>query len=301
MVARAIGPQERQRERSILFGLTLDLMIGVPVLLAGIVGGSLTSLAEAVRGLLMIAIEAYSLVVLRRIHRGQLVDFEFGVGKLEQMCNLIIAAAMVGGALWIAQGAVALMIEGQSHASPFGLAMAACIGAVNSFLNFVAWARVHEAAKGSRSVIMQAQLRARVAKLVSSLFVQVALTISAVASDPVIVACSDVTGALFVSGFILVIAARMFRAGMADMLDRAVDEAAQFLILRALIHHFDSYGSLDQIRTRRSGERLFVEITLGFEPDLPIAEVDRRTSAIRQMIMQEIAGTDVSIVARALA
>ncbi|HWL67605.1 MAG TPA: cation transporter [Geminicoccus sp.] len=301
MSTRAIGPQERQRERSIMFGLGLDLSIAVPVLLAGFVGGSLTSLAEAVRGLLMISIEGYSLVVLRRIHRGQLVDFEFGVGKLEQMCNLIIAAAMVGGALWIAHGAAMLMIEGQSHASPLGLAMAACVGAVNSFLNFMAWAKVREAARGSRSVIMQAQLRARVTKLISSLFVQATLTISAVASDPVIVACSDVTGALFVTGFILVIAARMFRSGMADMLDRAVDEAAQFLILRALIHHFDSYGSLDQIRTRRSGERLFVEITLGFEPDLSMAEVDRRMSAIRQMIMQEIAGTDVSIVARALA
>ncbi|HEX2524884.1 MAG TPA: cation transporter [Geminicoccus sp.] len=297
---RAVSPEERHRERSILFALTADSSIVLPILLAGLIGGSLTSLAEAIRGILMIAIEGYSLVVLRRIHRGLLVEFEFGAGKLEQMCNLIIAAGMVGGAAWIAHGAFSLLLEGQSHASPLGLATAACLGAINTFINFAAWDEIRQAAKGERSLIMQAQLRARFTKLVSSAFVQVTMTISAVANDPVIAAYSDLVGALFVSGFILLIAIRMFRAGLPDLLDRAVDEAAQILILRALIHHFDAYDSLDGIRTRRSGSRLFVEIALGFDQSLSMAEVDRRVVGIRQMIMGELPSTDVSILAAAV-
>jgi divalent metal cation (Fe/Co/Zn/Cd) transporter len=296
---RAISAEERYHERSILFALSADLGMAVPILLAGLLGGSLTSLAEAIRGILMIAIEGYSLIVLRRIHRDQLVDFEFGAGKLEQMCNLIIAAGMVGGALWIAQSAFWLMLEGQSHASPLGLATAACIGGVNTFINFAAWDEIRQAAKGERSLIMQAQVRARFTKLISSLFVQMTLTISAVANDPVIAAWSDLVGALFVSCIILLIALRMFRTGLPDLLDRAVDEAAQIMILQALIHHFHIYTSLDGIRTRRSGSRLFIEISLGFERQLPIGEVDRHARAIREMIMGQLPGSDVSILATA--
>jgi ferrous-iron efflux pump FieF len=233
--------------------------------------------------------------VLRKIHRGQVADYEFGAGKLEQMCNLAIAISMIGGALWIADGAVRLVIQGHADAAPLGLALAASLGAVNLLINYTAWFRVREAARAGGSVIMQAQLNARVAKLVASCFVQSTLTIAALAYDPIVAAWADSIGALFVSGFIMVMAVRMLREGLPDLLDRTVDEATHLCVLQVLAHHFHAYDSFEGARSRRSGGKVFVELALGFDGRLPLAEVHKRASAIKAHIAREIEGADVTI------
>src|SRR4051794_33423042 len=171
----------------------------ISFLLVGVLGGSLTIIAESIRGGLTLAIEAYSLIVMRRIHRGRIADFEFGAGKLEQMCNLAIALGMLGGSLWIADGAVGLVLRGRSEASPLGLALAACVGAVNNLVNFVAWDERRRAPRGGGSVIMQAQFRSRTTKLVAPAGVQGTMTVAAPPAEPVTAAWADGIGALFVA------------------------------------------------------------------------------------------------------
>ena len=275
--------------------MVADVGVLTEMAVVGVTGGSLTILAEALRGWLMLVLEIYALLVLRRIHRGVLVGFEFGTGKLEQTCNLAIAGGMLGGALWIAWGAVGLVVRGHSDAAPLGLAVAACVGAINTFINFVAWDAVRRAAGTQRSVIMQAQIQSRLTKLVSSLIVQLTMTLAALAIDPVVAAWADGSGALFVSAYMAVTALRMSLAGLPELLDRTVDETAHLGILRALARHYDSYERLDAIRARRSGSVAIVEIGLGFDADLPLAEVDRRAAAIKASIAGEIEGADISI------
>src|SRR4051794_8787810 len=119
-----LTPEQRAREHSIWVSVWLDGLIEVAMFSIAIVGGSLTILAEAIRGTLGHLVEIYSLVVLRRIHRGGFAAFEFGVGKLEQACNLTIAVSMLVGAAWIGHKAVLLLLDGAGIASPFGLALA---------------------------------------------------------------------------------------------------------------------------------------------------------------------------------
>jgi divalent metal cation (Fe/Co/Zn/Cd) transporter len=290
-----LTPEQRAKERSVLFALCADNVMLFVIFVVAVFGGSLTLMAESVRGALMNSIEGYSLVVLRRIHRGVLVGFEFGVGKLEQICNLAIAAGMLGGALWVAHGAVVLAARGYSEASPLGLALAAAIGATNTLLNFMAWDEVRRAARHGGSVIMEAQLKARVTKLASSVFVQLTMTVAAVATDPVIVAWADGAGSVFVSSYMLAMGLGMIRSGLPELLDRTVDETTHLLILRALARHEPLYATLTGIRARRSGVSIFVEIGLGFDDRLALAEVDRRISAIKASVAEDISGADVSI------
>src|SRR5437588_551507 len=94
-------PEQQAEEDSVRFGLIGDAGLIVLIVLTGILGGSLTILAEAIRTCLMILSELFSFVVMRRIHRGQLADLEFGTGKLEQVANALIGASMLGGGIWI--------------------------------------------------------------------------------------------------------------------------------------------------------------------------------------------------------
>jgi divalent metal cation (Fe/Co/Zn/Cd) transporter len=290
---------QRAKEQAILFALIADSAILLVITVVALLGGSLTLLAESVRGALMDAIEGFALLVMRRIHRGRLDGFEFGSGKLEQVANLAIAVGMLGGAVWIALGAAALATGGRPIGTPFGLALAAIVGALNTYINLIAWDAVRRAARGENSLIMRGQLTARNVKLVSSLIVQLSLTVAAVSTDDVVIAWADAAGALFVVGFIVVTALGMLRAGFPDLVDRAVEETVQQAINRALVRHFDEYARFDRIRSRRSGRQVFIEVALGFDGGLTMAEVTRRVAALTTTMRGEIADADIVVLSSA--
>lgn len=138
--AHHLTPEQHARERSVGIALALDLGLSTLICIVALFTGSLTMFAETVRSSLMWATEFFSLIALRRIHRGQLTELEFGSGKLEQLANLFIAIGMVLGAIWIGAGAIELMFGHRLPGSPAGLAVAAIVGALNTYLNFVSWA-----------------------------------------------------------------------------------------------------------------------------------------------------------------
>jgi len=292
-----ITPDQQRKENSIAYSLIADMGILTVFFIVGLVGGSLTIIAETIRGTLMNVIEGFSLLVMRRVHRETLFALEFGPGKLERVANVGIAISMVIGATWVFANAILMILGDRELASPFGLALAAICAALNLFINLLAWNAVRRAAQTGQSVIMQAQLRSRETKLLSSVFIQVALTVATLTPDPVIVTWSEVIGSTIVAGVILHNAIELLRMGLSDLLDRSVDESAQIAINRALAKHFDDYESLGRVRSRRSGHRTFIEVVLGFDETLSMSEVGRRIVAIQHSMQSEVDEADVSILA----
>jgi divalent metal cation (Fe/Co/Zn/Cd) transporter len=267
----------------------------IAIALAGVLGGSLTMIAETIRAVAVTAMEVFGLVVMRRIHRGVLADLEYGTGKLEQIANVAIALGMLGGAMWILSRAVAIVDGDEPVGTPLGLAMAAIVGAVNLYLNLVSWDAIRRVVRAGDSVIMQGQLASRVVKLVSSLLVMVSLTIAAISTDEVVVAAADAVGSLVVSGVIVVTAFFILRQAIPDILDRSAGPAVQGAIERALDQHRAAFAALRRVRSRRSGRAVFVEIALSFEGGLSHAEVEGRAAALRETLRQEVADADIAI------
>jgi divalent metal cation (Fe/Co/Zn/Cd) transporter len=294
-----ITPEQQAEESSVQFGLVADSGVLVVLLLSGILGGSLTILAEAIRGSLMILTELFSLVVMRRIHRGQLADLEFGTGKLEQVANTVIGAAMLGGAVWIVIRALTVLVGERAVGTPFGLAMAAIAGALNAYCNLLAWVRMRRALRAKSSLVMVGQLRARIVKLVSSLFVLVTMTLAALAMDEEVAAWADILGSLFVAAFIVANALDMLASGLADLLDRSAGRAVRDAIDRALARHAGDFGQVARVRSRRSGRVVFIELALRFDPRLSLAEVNRRIDNLKQSLGREIEHSEISVLALA--
>jgi divalent metal cation (Fe/Co/Zn/Cd) transporter len=294
-----ITPEQQVEESSVQFGLVADSGVLVVLLLSGILGGSLTILAEAIRGSLMSLTEIFSLVVMRRIHRGQLADLEFGTGKLEQVANTVIGAAMLGGAVWIVIRALTVLVGERAVGTPFGLAMAAIAGALNAYCNLLAWVRMRRALRAESSLVMVGQLRARTVKLASSLFVLATMTLAALAMDEEVAAWADVIGSLFVAAFIVANALDMLASGLADLLDRSAGRAVRDAIDRALARHAGDFGQVARVRSRRSGRVVFIELALRFDPRLSLAEVNRRIDALKQSLGREIEHSEISVLALA--
>jgi divalent metal cation (Fe/Co/Zn/Cd) transporter len=292
---------ERAREQAVGLGTAADFVLLVVYVTLGLLGGSLTILAEAIRGGLMLSVESYALLVLHRVHRGRVAGADFGAGKLEVVCNLLIAIAKLGAVAWITRNAVLMILAGHSDASPLGMALAASLGAVNLLCNLVTFEVVRDTTALGPSAIMNSQLISRRVKLRCSVAVLITLTVAAATAEPVVAAWADAAGAMIAAGIILHAATRTIRVCLTDLLDRAVDAPTRDAIRRGLDRHRDSFADLARLRARRSGATVFVELAMRFDPGLPLAEVERRVGLLRASVAAEVPGADASILPAARA
>jgi divalent metal cation (Fe/Co/Zn/Cd) transporter len=288
-------PQQLAQERSIRFALLADIGVLSLMVPVGLLGGSLTIKAEAIRFVLMMSIEIFAYTVMWRLHRGKLHDLEFGGGKLEQIANLVTGIGMLGAAAWIATKAMAIVGGQAAVGTPLGLALAAMVGALNAYINFVAWDGMRRAAEGESTLVMQGQLQARRVKLICSLVVLFTMTVAALSTDNVVVASADAVGSVFVAVFMVLNGSEMLRTGIPDLLDRSAGKSVRDTVDRVLSGSADHYQRLDRIRSRRSGRVVFIEVVLSFEPGLTIAEVNRRITALKEGMANEIEHADISI------
>jgi divalent metal cation (Fe/Co/Zn/Cd) transporter len=291
--------EQKSREHSFLVAIVLDIAIVIAMVTVSIVGGSFTLLAETLRAILGLLPEWFAFGVLRRIHRGSLVDLDYGTGKLEQVANLVIGATMLLAAGWVVIGAMQILSGNRELGPPIGLAAAAVVGFINLYINVVAWDAIRRIPGVHDSTILEAQLTLRRTKLLASVIISADLTVAALSTDPVVVAVADAVGSMWVAGYMIVIAFHALRGSLPDLLDYSAGKSIQEAVDRSLARHAADYTQLQRVRTRRSSHTAFVEIALEFEPGLSMAEVDRRIAALKTTMREEVGEAEVSVLASA--
>lgn len=293
---RAPTSDQKAKEAAVLYTSLADLAIVVLMFVFAAATHSLTLLSEAVRVALMLVIEFYSLFLLRAVHRDRLRKFRFGIGKVEQICNLAIGAALLASGFWVAHRVVDLVLFDQNAASPLGLAAAAVVNGINTLINALGWFAMVAAARSDDSPIFRAQLQARMVKLVSSLFVQTTLTIAALARDPVVSLWLDGIGAAFVAVVMISVGLKMMRDCAPDLLDQPIPQRMKQQLGSILAAAGLRPEELVRMRTRRSGSLAQLELTLAPADCLSLPDLKRRVAHIQRMIDSRIQEANVVIV-----
>jgi ferrous-iron efflux pump FieF len=105
----------------------------------------------------------------------------------------------------------------------------------------------------------------------------------------------DPVGSVIIGLFILQSIYNISTMSVHDLLDRALEESLQIIILRELAQYFDEYEAIHGIRSRRSGANVYVEIFLEFDGDRKMAEVQKVIDAIRTGLEGKITGSEIVI------
>lgn len=297
--AFVLSADQRAKERSILFAIAMDTAMFILVFSVALIGGSLTLLAESLRGILGYLLECFTFLLLRRIHRGVLVEMEYGSGKVEQIANVVIGVSMLIAAGWVGVGVLRIASGQRGVGTPAGLAFAAMVGALNLYVNVLAWDAVRRAAAANDSMIMQAQLTLRWVKMLASVVVLCSLTVAALSSDDAIVAAADALGSLFVATYLAIQSIGVLRSAVPDLLDRSAGKDVRDIVTRSLASHSADYTSANGFRSRRAGRTTFIEIALGFDVALTMAEVNQRIEKLKAAISEEVGGAEISVIASA--
>ncbi len=221
--------------------------------------------------------------------------FNYGYGKFESFSSLGMAVLMVLSFFCIMVVAIIrfrnpVPIEGLGVI--IGIGLHAVFGGINSSLFF----RSRQLENKEKSSLISAQRRLYLIKFIANLIMLTTLVLSFFFSHFKWAMYADPIAATFISLLILANATKIFRYSSRDLLDYALEEQSQLLILRSLANHFDRYENIKDIRTRVSGGKIYVEIFLNFDGNMQHAEVMKTVESMQSEITKLLNCDEVLVI-----
>jgi divalent metal cation (Fe/Co/Zn/Cd) transporter len=272
----------------------IEVILLLAMLVVAVGSGSLTLLGETIQSILITATRVWPAVALARMAGGARQHYEFGAGKLEQAGNMAIALALAAAGLWLASRAFPLITVGKSDTEPLGLALAATVNALYTVrIGCSLWARMIVNARDEQP-IPGVPSRAGISRFASLLFVQAALTVAAFAKDQGVAVAADCLGAIVVGLLMTTAGVRMLWQAVLDLIDHPLRSRSEQAIAQLLLEQGVHPEELVDMRSRRSGRDVFVELTMNPLEAPSFEESRQRLARVRKGLKDRL-GADVSI------
>jgi len=284
----------QKKERSVRLAWVLGLLGLPPNIYAAIIGNSTALIADMLRNAGDLFVSFLSWQSVRKIEaEGKNAVYNYGAGKLENLSSLAVAGVMLLSCIIITYSAISRFIHPQPVAQ-VGLAIG--LKLIGVVINGAIWRRNYRLWRKEPSPILDSQwhlYRGRtliVASIILSLIVSAGLRQYGwtIYVDPVT--------SLLLAGFVLVSAYRIASTSIDELLDRTLEEALQLAIVQELTAYFDEYVELHGVRSRRSGNNVYIEIFLEFDGQQKMAEAQSTINRMKASLEQKIQNSEVAIV-----
>jgi len=289
--------EREQTERTALIGVNTCGLGLLLIIISVIFSNSLVQMADLFNSFLEFVSILLTWLTLRALRRDNRAVFNYGLGKIENIASLFIGVFMLVSILIMAF-LIGYRLLHLVRIQGFGVWLGIACTLIFGTLNAILWRKSRRHKHAAPSPIVDAQCRLFAVKTVGNtcMFFTFVLSLSmdyhwALYLDP-LASCITV-------GFMGRSTWKLIRHSIHDLLDRSLDEPLQALINKQLVRFFDEYASLDSVRSRYSGQNVFIEIFLGFDAQRPLAEVQKITDAIKRNLEANIPHAEVLVIPRA--
>jgi cation diffusion facilitator family transporter len=286
-----------KKERTVLTSLVIDIVLWIPDIAAAALSGSITMFADVLKCGNEILATFFAYLTLRKMNRekGGAFIYDYGMGKFENLTGII-----TGGVMFISLALVFFTAIHRIYVPEELVVEGAFLGiglmALGVFVNTWLWFRNLRLYRQSPSPIMDSQWRLFRTKAFSDASVLSALVLSMALHDFWWSLYIDPVASFVIVGFLLQSGYRVIMASLPDLLDKTLDESLQLVIVRELAAFFHEYEALHGVRSRRSGNRIYIEIHLEFAGDRKMCEVQEVINRIKGSLEAKIPRSEVSIV-----
>lgn len=233
-------------------------------------------------------------LTIRATTRGNREAFAFGYGGLENVSSLGVAGLMILSFMVIVSVAIWKLVH-PGPTSGFGITMGLAINGAYVLINGWLYRRnlALERRRGSPTITAQRRLYGY--QLLSNVLMVVSLGLILLFASQPWTFYIDPMVSMILALSLLLSATKTLRSSALSLLDRALEERDQLLIMRALAEHYDDFAALHGIRTRHAGGRDYVELFLEFEADRTMGEVQEIIEHLRSRVEVLVRGADVVI------
>lgn len=284
----------KAKEKSILLGFLLGILGLITGIIAAIIANSITLESEILKNIGLVTAVFLSYLSVRKVNRGKTEGYNYGYGKLESFSGLIVAVVLVLSLIII----IAHTVERFQHPVELhtgGLDLAIVFSAVGLASSVWLWRHDYHLSKEEYSPVIESLWRMYRFKTIASILVILSLILSYIYSDQSWAYYIDPVGSVIISMFILQSIYNISTMSVYDLLDRALEESLQIIILRELAQYFDEYEAIHGIRSRRSGANVYVEIFLEFDAERKMGEIQNIINNIKENLQKRITGSEIVI------
>jgi cation diffusion facilitator family transporter len=296
---RPAGEAKPVNKEKLLFNFfIIDILVCIVRIAVAVGSNSMAMYTTAARAGISILTAFVAWVCMRFASRDESDAFNYGYGKLESISSIVKGAALLISFIIIMYVATGRLSH-PGKLTPVGAEIAIAFSLFFTCGNIYRWFRIRRfLSNGDRSPVLWSQYRATNASVIvnagSLLSVLLSVLLAGYWFGPYI----DPVMSILLSGFILIFAYSILSSSMTDLLDRALDESIQLLIVRALAEFFDDYTQILGVRSRRSGGMIFVEITLEFEAGRSIGDVQAVVDRMQKSLETKIHDSRITIIPR---
>lgn len=275
--------------------LTAKIEVGFLVLavISALLANSIILWTNAVRVLLETLACVLAFYAVAKNQQASPEIFNYGLGKLENLVALLVSAIILVSFLLLGWTTISrlqntVIMEGTGF-SFFALSLAG---------SYSLWVYSHlkRLAQIEESPVLASQaviyLNAALANAVSLTTVLLAFIFREYAWA----AYLDPIGSIALGFFLLKSGLTLMKNSLSPLLDGAIEEHNQLIIIQQLVKFYDSYEQLHQIRSRRSGSRLFIEIFLEFDHSLPHGRIIERIDDLKRDLESSIQSAEVWVI-----
>ncbi len=237
----------------------------------------------------------FAWLTLRRIARKGEFTFDYGYGKLENLVSLVIAVMMFMSLSIVVLNAVRRFAEPQLITG-FGVWLTLAAHIIYLGINAVLRRRTQISLTLAPSTLLEAQRRLFGVKAFCNVCMIVALGGAMALRQYHLAMYIDPVMSLVIAVSMFLGAYRILNQNLGALLDHTLEESTQLLIVRELAHFFDEYIALHGVRSRRSGNRIFVELFLEFDGNRPMREIQSVINNMKTKLESTIPRSEVSVI-----
>lgn len=243
------------------------MLLSAGKLAAGIIGRSGAMIADGVHSISDFATDLVVMIFVKVSAMPKDEDHDYGHGKFETLATILIGMALFGvaaGILWNSLNKVAAVIGGQTIEPPEAIAfVAAAVSIVVKESLYRYTKHVGEKVNSTVVVANAWHHRSDALSSVGALFGIAGARLGYPILDPLasVVICAFIGKAAF----------DIFREAVDKMMDHSCDEDFENEIRACALRH-DQVLRIDLLRTREFGSRVYIEMEIAVDGNLPLHE-----------------------------
>jgi ferrous-iron efflux pump FieF len=297
-IKKLISPSRssyEDKQRSIVTGLIFGIFGLIPAIAIVVMANSLTVLSDLLRNVGMVFAIFFSWMTIQRVAQGKNPIYNYGYGKMENLSSLVVAGVMLVSITIVVlqtverfQNPVAMGEVGMGA----GVILSGLAAVFNGWLCY----QSYKAAKKEHSPVMESLYRLYQVKTISTLCVVSSLGFSLLLKEHSWAVYIDPIGSVVLLGFMIFSTWGVISSSVFDLLDRTLSDSLQLIVLKSLASHFDYYDAIHGVRSRRSGNTVYVELFLEFNPDQKMAEVQKYIDEMKIELQARIPGSQIVII-----
>jgi cation diffusion facilitator family transporter len=254
--------------------------------------GSVSIISEAIHSSMDLIAAVIAFFSVRKSSEPPDAAHSFGHGKFEDISGLIEALLIFVAAILIIYEAVTKLLgHTAEELRPELLIFGIAVMGISALANWYVSHRLFVVAKESESIALESDAWHLRTDVYTSLGVFAGLILIRLTGNPIF----DPLFALGVAVVIMKAAYDLTKRSLADLIDHSIPEQDEKRIKEIICEHSSIYAGFHDLKTRRSGPEIFIELHLVVPGDISVAESHDLTDHLESDLNTEYPRATITI------